>query len=73
MVVQIVHVNSMAVGEPKRDSPVARDGHRIVPSKAALEGVQPEAGEIHALRVGTPIEGSQDTEEFRRMAGCDLR
>ena len=72
MVVQIVHLNSMAVVEPKRDPPVARDGHCIVPSKAALEGVQPEPGEIHALRVGTPIEGSQNTEEFRGMPWCDL-
>ena len=63
----------MAVVEPKRDPPVARDGYRVVPPKAALEGVQTEAGEVHALRAGTAIEGSQDTEEFRRMLGCDPR
>ena len=72
MVVQIVHVNGMAVFEPKRDPPVARDRHGMVPPKAALEGVQPEPGEVHALRIGTPVEGRQDAQEFRGMPGCDF-
>ena len=61
----------MAVVEPKRDPPVARDGHSVVPLKAALEGVESEPGEVHALRTGTAIEGSQDSEGFRGMRGRD--
>ena len=45
----------------------------MVPLKAALEGVESEPGEVHALRACTAIEGSQDTEEFRGMRGRDLR
>jgi len=71
VVVQIVHINGMAIVEPERYSPVARDGYGIVPPKAALEGVQPETGEIHALWIGTLVEGSQDTEEFRGVPWCN--
>ena len=71
MVVQIIYIDGMAIVEPERDPPIARDGYGIVPLKAALEGVQPETGEIHALWIGAPVEGSQDTEEFRGMPWCD--
>jgi len=64
MVVQIVHINSVAVVEPKRHSPVARDGYCVVPAKAALEGMQSEPGDVHTLRVGTPVEGGEDAQEF---------
>ena len=70
MVVQIVHVEGVAVLEPERHPPVPRHGHCVMPPKAALEGVQPEAGEVHALRVRTAVEGGQDTEQLRRVAGC---
>ena len=32
---------------------------------AALEGMQTKAGDIHALRAGTSIEGGEDAQEFR--------
>ena len=67
MVVQVVDIRGVSVLEPERHSPIGGDGYRIVPPKAALEGVQPETGEIHALWIGTPVEGSQDTEELRGM------
>ena len=37
----------------------------MVPPHAALEGMQTKAGDIHALRAGTSIEGGEDTQEFR--------
>ena len=32
---------------------------------ATLEGMQSKAGDIHALRAGTSVEGGEDTQEFR--------
>ena len=37
----------------------------MMPPLAALEGMQTKAGDIHALRAGTSIEGGEDTQEFR--------
>ena len=37
----------------------------MMPPHAALEGMQTKAGEIHALRAGTSIEGGEDAQEFR--------
>ena len=72
MVVQIVHINSIGVVEPKRYPPVARDGYRMVSPQASLERVQAEAGDIHTYRAGTPIEGGENAQEFRDMPWGDL-
>ena len=37
----------------------------MVSPHATLEGMQTKAGDIHALRAGTSVEGSEDTQEFR--------
>ncbi len=37
----------------------------MMPPHAALEGMQTKAGDIHALRAGTSIEGGEDAQEFR--------
>lgn len=72
MVVQVVHINSMTVFEPKCHSPVARDGYRMMSSKATLEGMHPESGEVHTLRSSTPIKGSENAPEFRHMIWSDF-
>ena len=43
----------------------------MVPLKAALERVESEPREVHALRACTAIESSQDLEEFRAIRGRD--
>ena len=44
-----------------------------MPPLAALEGMQTKAGDIHALRAGTSIEGGEDTQEFRGVPLGDFR
>ena len=55
MVIQIIDVHGVAIFEPKRYPPVARDGHRMVSPHAALEGVQSKAWDIHSLRTSGPV------------------
>ena len=43
------------------------------PLHAALERVQTEAGDIHALRTGAPIEGSEDPQELEDVPLGNLR
>ena len=50
MVIQIIDIYGVAIFEPKRHPPVARDGHRMVSPHAALEGMQSKAWHIHSLR-----------------------
>ena len=49
MVIQIVDIHGVAIFEPKRYPPVARDGHRMVSPRATLERVQSKAWNIHSL------------------------
>ena len=65
MVIQIVDIHGVPVLEPKRYPPVARNGYRMVPPLATLEEMQTKAGDIHAFRTSTSIEGCEDPQEFR--------
>jgi len=47
MVVQIIDVEYVTVGKAECHSPVCADRHRPEPFHFALEGMQPEAGQIH--------------------------
>ena len=68
MVVQIIDVEGVAAFKPEGNSPVAGDGHCVVPPKVALEGVKSEPGQVHALRPGTAVQGGQDPEQLRLVA-----
>ena len=44
----------------------------MAPSQAALQRVQPKAGDIHSLRASTPIKGGKDAQELRDMRLIDF-
>ena len=73
MVIQIIDIHGLAIFEPKRYPPVARDGDRMVPPHATLEGVQSKTGDIHSLRTSGAVQGRQDAQEFVHMLLSDLR
>ena len=64
MVVQIVDIHGVPVLEAKSHPPVARDRYRVPSPQAASERVQPETGDIHAIRTSASIERGEDTQEF---------
>jgi len=49
VIVAVVDRNGVALGKPKRDPPVVRDPHGVVAAEGSLQGVKPEAGQIHAF------------------------
>ena len=63
MVIQIVDIHGVAIFEPKRYPPVARDGHRMMTPHATLEWVQPKAWDIHSLGAGGAVQGREDAQE----------
>ena len=73
MVVEIVDIHGVAVFEAKRHSPVPRNGYGVVSPHAALERMQPKAGNIHPFRACAPVQGGQNSEEFPDVLLCNLR
>ena len=72
MVIQIIDIDDVTIFEPKRYTPVARDGDRMVSPHTTLEGVQSKAWDIHSLRTGGAVQGREDAQQFLHMLPSDL-
>ena len=72
MIIQIIDLDGVSVLEPKRYPPVARDRDRKMALHAALERVQPKAGQIHSFRPATSVQRGQDSRQLRDVARRNL-
>jgi hypothetical protein len=71
MVVGQINVACAAFFKAKDHAPVRPDGHAPEASQTALEGVEPETGEIHVFRLSGTVENSEDILDPLNVIGMD--
>ena len=64
MIVDVVNIVGVALLETKDDAPVRPDSHAQKPLKIALQGMQPEAGQVHVFGLSGSIEDGENIFHF---------
>jgi hypothetical protein len=72
MVVEIVDLGGIALFEPERDPPVARDGYGETALQRSFERMKPEARKIHVLRLSAAVE-ARTSRSFSTGPGATRR
>ena len=65
MVVRVIDIDRVAVLEPKSHAPIARHGHRIIPTQGAFQWMKLKPWEIHIRRVPAVVKRHQDVSQLR--------
>jgi hypothetical protein len=71
MVVHQINVAGAAFFKAEDHSPVRPDSHAPEAFQAALEGVEPETGEIHVFWLSSAIEDGKDILDLLDVIGMD--
>ena len=73
MIVDQVHVHSLAVIEAEHHTPVARDADAPLACAITLEGMQPETGRVGTTRMRRLLQAKQDTTKPWHETGREPR
>ena len=60
MVIHQIHMGCVLAGKLEDNAPVSRYGHRPLAFARPLQGMEPEAWQIHVFRLGADIEHRQN-------------
>lgn len=71
MVIHQIHMGCVLAGKLEDDAPISRDGHRPLTFSRPLQGMEPEAGQIHVFRLGADIEHRQHLADPADVLGVD--
>jgi hypothetical protein len=60
MIIDKIHVESVAIFKPKNDPPIGADSHRIKTLPFPLETVQAKGRQVHALNLRRRLQGGKN-------------
>jgi hypothetical protein len=71
VIVSIIDINGMAIVEAERDAPISGNRHRPITSKASLERVQSETGDVHIVGSMAAVQYRKYVAKFFKVRRCD--
>jgi len=71
MIVDQINVAGAAFFKAEHHPPVRPDSHAPEAFQSALEGVEPETGEIHVFRLSSTVEDRKDILDLLNVIGMD--
>jgi hypothetical protein len=72
MIIHQIDIMGVAVRKPEDHAPVGADRHGPKAGKVSLQGMKPEAGQIHVAHVTSFIEAGQNPLDLVDLIGPEM-